>query len=422
MSLFIITILVVFLLADVLWWWFAKSRFPLATPQHRWRRRVIGLLFAVALLSLGLMVSARLLRIDTEVLTPQVMIIFTLVWHLLALPVALVIILLHGTTRAGMALFSFAQKPSRTATDASEPIPPAEQTNDVDGQESELVVHPSRRDFLAHVGAFAPVVLAGAGTAYSAATLSSLRVRELSVAIAGLPSALDGLAIAHVTDTHLGRFTDAAAFRQIVSTVNTLDADLVLHTGDLINDDQRHLPMACQLLREMRSKHGLYLCEGNHDLIGGRDSFYQAMRREQMPLLLDQISGVLINGHLVEFLGLPWTRGGRTNGADGAIAEGVKRLAARRSASAFPILLAHHPHAFDAAVDNRIPLTLGGHTHGGQMNLSDTFGFGPAMYRYWSGLYSRDGCHTFVSNGAGNWFPLRINAPAEVARITLKRA
>jgi uncharacterized protein len=408
-SRFILSILVVFLLADVLWWWFAKSRFPQPTLEHRRRRRLITALFTVAILSLGLMIAARMLRIDTELLTPQVLIIFTLVWHLLALPVALVIILLHGTTQAGKALFALGRKPSPAPVQAAESTP-------------EPTVQPSRRDFLAHVGAFAPVVLAGAGTAYSTATLSSLRVREVSIPIAGLPSGLDGLTIAHVTDTHLGRFTDAKAFRQIVSTVNGLDADLILHTGDLINDDQRHLPMACELMREMKSRHGLFLCEGNHDLIGGRESFYQGMRNEQMPLLIDQIGSVSIKGHAIEILGLPWTRGARTSGADGAIAEGVNRLASRRSSSAFPILLAHHPHAFDAAVENRIPLTLGGHTHGGQMNLTPSLGFGPAMYRYWSGLYSRVGCHTFVSNGSGNWFPLRINAPAEVARITLRRA
>lgn len=413
-SRFILTLLVLFLVSDLLWWWYARRRFPLATPPHRRRRRVVAVVASLAILSLGWLVVARAAGVRLDQHTPQVLIVFTLVWHLLALPVAWITILLHGTTRLGSMLLLLVRKPAVPSTEETHPdamidVPPAGAA-------------PTRREFLAHVAAFAPVVVVGAGSAYSLATLSALRVRELVVPIANLPSALDGLSIAHVSDTHLGRFTDAKQFAQIVSAINDLNADLVLHTGDLINDDQSHLPMACQMLREMKSKRGLFLCEGNHDLIGGRSSFTSFMRAERMPILIDEVDSVVVNGQPIEFLGLPWTRGGRTGGADGPIADGVAALARRRSSSAFPILLAHHPHAFDSAVENGLPLTLGGHTHGGQMNLSNTIGFGPAMYRYWSGLYSRDSCHTVISNGAGNWFPLRFNAPAEIARIVLRRA
>jgi predicted MPP superfamily phosphohydrolase len=88
----------------------------------------------------------------------------------------------------------------------------------------------------------------------------------------------------------------------------------------------------------------------------------------------------------------------------------------------FPILLTHHPHAFDVAADAGIPLTLAGHTHGGQLMLSDHIGAGSMMFKYWSGLYRRGNSALVVSNGVGNWFPLRINAPAEIVHITLRRA
>ena len=54
--------------------------------------------------------------------------------------------------------------------------------------------------------------------------------------------------------------------------------------------------------------------------------------------------------------------------------------------------------------------------------LTDDIGCGPAMYRYWSGLYRREGRALVVSNGVGNWFPVRIQAPAEVLHLTLRRA
>ena len=57
--------------------------------------------------------------------------------------------------------------------------------------------------------------------------------------------------------------------------------------------------------------------------------------------------------------------------------------------------------------------------------LSDAVGFGPLLYRYWSGLYCKpasNGASLVVSNGVGNWFPLRVNAPAEIVHLTLRRS
>jgi predicted MPP superfamily phosphohydrolase len=100
----------------------------------------------------------------------------------------------------------------------------------------------------------------------------------------------------------------------------------------------------------------------------------------------------------------------------------MQRLLSIKDPEAFPILIAHHPHAFDPAAEAGIPLTLAGHTHGGQLHLSPGVGFGPLMFRYWSGLYRKADAALVVSNGVGNWFPLRVNAPAEIVHITLRRA
>jgi predicted MPP superfamily phosphohydrolase len=96
----------------------------------------------------------------------------------------------------------------------------------------------------------------------------------------------------------------------------------------------------------------------------------------------------------------------------------MEELLPLRETGAFPILLAHHPHAFDFAGD--IPLTLTGHTHGGQLMVTPNLGCGPMLYRYWSGLYEKADRALVVSNGTGNWFPLRTRAPAEIVHITLR--
>jgi predicted MPP superfamily phosphohydrolase len=85
-------------------------------------------------------------------------------------------------------------------------------------------------------------------------------------------------------------------------------------------------------------------------------------------------------------------------------------------------LLAHHPHSFDAAAQAGFPLILSGHTHGGQIMLTSQVGLGRVRFRYTSGLYEKPGSKLIVNNGLGNWFPLRINAPAELVHITLNSA
>jgi predicted MPP superfamily phosphohydrolase len=100
----------------------------------------------------------------------------------------------------------------------------------------------------------------------------------------------------------------------------------------------------------------------------------------------------------------------------------MTELMKQRDPDAFPILLAHHPHGFDAAVKANIPLTLSGHTHGGQLMLDNQVGVGPALFRYWSGVYRREQSQLVVSNGVGNMFPIRVNAPAEIVHLTLRCA
>src|SRR5205807_10330876 len=138
-----------------------------------------------------------------------------------------------------------------------------------------------------------------------------------------------------------------------------------------------------------------------------------------IPFLLDESVLITVRGTPLQLLGLSWTRARENRNV--AIAASVRQLVSQRQPESFPILLAHHPHAFDAAAEASLPLTLSGHTHGGQLMLNEQFGFGPALFRYWSGLYNKGPSKLIVSNGVGNWFPLRVNAPAEIVHLTLRR-
>jgi predicted MPP superfamily phosphohydrolase len=93
-------------------------------------------------------------------------------------------------------------------------------------------------------------------------------------------------------------------------------------------------------------------------------------------------------------------------------------------AHVFTLALAHHPHAFDALADAGADLTLAGHTHGGQLMVTPPgsaypIGGGNLLFRYIYGEYRRGDSAMYVNSGVGNWFPIRINAPAEIVQIRL---
>ncbi len=282
--------------------------------------------------------------------------------------------------------------------------------------------HPSeltRRDFLGLAAAAGPPLFTLSLTGISMAQLERFRIRNFTLGVAGLPPALDGMTIAHVSDMHVGRFTSGAVLRKMVDATNSLHADLVLLTGDLINDALADLPAALDIVRALDPRSGLWMIEGNHDLIENGAEFERRVRESGVPFLLDEAATLIVRGTPIQLLGLRWTRA-NSKDHDESVARSVRSLAAKREPGVFPILLAHHPHAFDAAAEEKLPLTLSGHTHGGQLMLNEQVGCGPAIFRYWSGVYARGASQLVVSNGVGNWFPLRVNAPAEIVHITLR--
>jgi len=275
---------------------------------------------------------------------------------------------------------------------------------------------PDRRRFLATTAVALPLIATYGSTAISIPQTRHFRIRRIDVPLAGLPRDLDGLTIAHVSDVHVGKFTHGRVLSDLAEATNSLQADLVALTGDLIDHALADLPEALDFVGRLDPGRGLFLVEGNHDLFEGREAFAAGVRQAGFPLLRNAAAPLEIRGHPVDVLGLRWSR------AEADLDRDLADTVRLRRPDAWPILLAHHPHAFDAAERARIPLTLAGHTHGGQLMLTSEIGPGPAMFRYWSGLYRKPtGEAAVISNGAGNWFPLRTAAPAEILHLTLRR-
>lgn len=379
---FFATLVLGFLLGDVLWGILAWRRLPTRAG------RIAAVVWCMAMLAgLGVVLFARNTGEGWDTAMPRSVLSVIFLWHLLVLPPWLVWQLARSLALGALKL-------SRQGEDAAPAV--------------------SRREFLTTAATFAPAVLVSGGAALGEWQLEQFRVRRLAVPVTGLPPALDGLTIAHVSDIHIGRFTRSAVLERIVRTTNDLNADFVFLTGDLINFALRDLPAGIDLVRGLRGQHGVFLCEGNHDLIENGPEFRRQMLHFDLPFLRGDAAEVNVRGTKVQVLGFPWVYGDEANARAFAALDDVRRN------DAFPILLAHHPHAFDSA--KNYPLTLAGHTHGGQLMLNEHIGFGPWFFRYWSGLYQREGRSLVVSNGVGNWFPIRAAAPAEIVHLTLQRS
>jgi len=277
-------------------------------------------------------------------------------------------------------------------------------------------IGPTRREVIGAAAAGLPPLVTAGLVGIALPQLNDFRVAERDVPVGNLPPELEGLTIAHVSDVHIGKYTKGHVLDDIVAKVNAMSADLVMFSGDLIDFSMKDLPRGIEMIKAMRGRYGLFMCEGNHDLFEDRPGFERQVKDAGVALLLDESASLSIRGTPVQILGLRWGGGGAF------IDEDLDAVMRQRRPDAFPILLAHHPHAFDAAAERGIPLTLAGHTHGGQLMLTRHAGAGPMLFRYWSGLYRKNsGASLVVSNGVGNWFPLRVGAPAEIVKLKLTR-
>lgn len=302
----------------------------------------------------------------------------------------------------------------------------------------------SRRAFLRGTLIAAPVALAGSGTWIGRRQMNVVDVRRHVVSPPGLPDRLQGLTITHLSDFHVGRLFRVDHLRRVVDRANALDSDIVVITGDAVDFTNDVLPGTVDALLGLRHRHGLFLCIGNHDMLDDGAAYASYVRGRGLALLLNERRDVEIGGERLRLGGLMWSR--RDRGTDRSPGHDAHVAATFDAAAAphgdpFTLALAHHPHAFDAAAARGIPLTLSGHTHGGQLMLTPPggpdYGAGCMLFRYVRGFYAGDGSLgggrpykpaeagrtglplLFVNAGAGNWFPVRINAPAEIVQLRL---
>ena len=240
-----------------------------------------------------------------------------------------------------------------------------------------------------------------------------IEVREIECASPRWPKAFDGLRIGHVSDFHLGDLLPLERALQVVKQLEDQEPDLVACTGDVVDLDHDEAAPLLQAMATVQSPLGSLLVLGNHDELHCGETITKMATSAGMTVLRNEAIEINYNGHHLSVAGIHW--------AKSAVAC-AKNVDATCGDFAH-LLLSHNPKAFLRAADLEIPLTLAGHTHGGQIAMKNRPNANLALtHRHRVGLFENGPSRLYVTSGVGAWFPLRINCPAEIAMITMRHA
>lgn len=241
------------------------------------------------------------------------------------------------------------------------------------------------------------------------------RVVDVDIPIANLPPELKGFTIVQLSDIHVSSTIRRRYIDAIVDATNELKPDLVAITGDLVDGSVPALRDHIAPLGRLESRHGTYVCTGNHEYYSGAPAWVEELRRIGLT--------VLENQHVVlDHEGAALTVAGVTDfGAHHFDPE--KRSDPQAAVAGSPedvprVLLAHQPRSAPAAAEAGIDLQLSGHTHGGQ--FWPWMYFVPLQQPFVHGLHRLGRLAIYVSRGTGYWGPpKRFGAPSEITRIRL---
>lgn len=255
------------------------------------------------------------------------------------------------------------------------------------------------------------------------------QVKEVSIESKDIPKGFDGFRIVQLADIHAGSWgNNTAPMQKAVDVINHLKPDLIVFTGDLVNNLANELDPFIPVFSQLKATHGVYSVLGNHDYstyIEWDTPQQQEAQLESLKAKQAQMGWTLLNNHHVKLhhqhdsialIGVE--NSGRPPFPDRArlpeASEGAEGM--------FQILLSHDPSHWRREVlpETDIQLTLSGHTHAMQTKI---FGFSPARFVYpeYDGLYQEDGQMLYVNIGLGHLlYPMRLGAWPEITLFTLK--
>ncbi len=246
-----------------------------------------------------------------------------------------------------------------------------------------------------------------------------LRARNPGISYVSLPlkklsPEKNPLRIVHLSDIHLGTIIGLKRLRNIVERVNALTPDLILITGDLVDEDVVALEAMIEPLSKLRAKLGIFAVTGNHEYYAGATEAIQAMQKAGIRVLRNEVVQV------GDFLNLAGVDDMESERFENKSFPSFFDLYEACDPALPAILLCHRPIHLQEAEAAGFDLQLSGHTHHGQLVpfnwVTDL------VYDISSGFGHIGKMAVYVSNGVGTWGPpVRIGAPPEIVEIILTK-
>lgn len=233
-----------------------------------------------------------------------------------------------------------------------------------------------------------------------------------------IPNGFQGLTILQFSDTHLGFQFQLKDLQKLVDTINSHNADIVIFTGDLI-DDPTHYPHSEEIiaiLSQIKAPIGKYSIYGNHDHGGYGSELYKSIMDQSNFTMLQNANDfiTLHSGEKMAIAGIDDAMLGEPN---------IKAAVAAIPDDMFTILLSHAPDLAKEAQDYPIQFQISGHSHGGQVQIPF---FGalvtpPYAEEYIEGLYELESLELYVNRGIGTTrLPYRFLSRPELTIYTLQ--
>jgi predicted MPP superfamily phosphohydrolase len=260
-----------------------------------------------------------------------------------------------------------------------------------------------------------------------------LTVRRETLSFKKLPPKFSGLKIVQLSDFHLGSLLNHKQFvEEAVEIINTVNPDIIVFTGDLVNNTSDELEPFVEILSQLKAKLGKFSILGNHDYgeyfpwkseyerLQNLERLKKLQENSGFDLILNDNRKIEIEGEEISLIGVenwglpPFPQYGDLNKASADIGNDI-----------FKILLSHDPTHWDEQVlgYTDIDLTLSGHTHGAQFGIEiPGWRWSPDNMRYkrWGGLYSENQQHLYVNTGIGFiGFPGRVGMPPEITMFLM---
>ncbi|MCH5224169.1 MAG: metallophosphoesterase [Muribaculaceae bacterium] len=253
-------------------------------------------------------------------------------------------------------------------------------------------------------------------------------VEKISLNFSDLPSKFKGYKIVHLSDFHIGTYsTSPITVSEIVEKVNSLNSDLIVFTGDLVNTSSEEIIPFINELRSLKAKDGVISVLGNHDYCLYRsytppDSPQKELEKvinleksAGWKLLLNESIQIERGGERMAIIGVE-NAGGKSFTDRADLQKAMKGL----TKDEFKILLSHDPSHWRREIlsATNIDLTLSGHTHGMQFKIGR---FSPAKWAYkeWGGIYSEGARKLVVNTGTGGNVAFRLGVYPQILEITL---